>query len=96
MERLNGVRCDGVLGRVPTFQPGGPGKIPSGIRNFNFSPGTRCVSLVCVLSCVVSCGGPDIMLTTHLGRPAILFLSSVLVYSLFLLLKASEPWTFGL
>ena len=24
-----------VVGRVPAFQPGGPGSIPGGVRNFN-------------------------------------------------------------
>ena len=40
----------GVVGRIPVLQPGGPGLIPDGLRNFNFYPGTGCVSFVCVLS----------------------------------------------
>ena len=35
-----------VVGRVPAFQPGGPGSIPGGVRNFNFCPGIGCVSFV--------------------------------------------------
>ena len=38
------------------------------------------VSFVCVLSCAVSGGGPDIVLTTHSGRPTLVYLSSVLVH----------------
>ena len=41
-----------------------------------------CVSFVYVLSCVVCDSGPDIQLTTDSGRPALVYLSSVLVYSL--------------
>ena len=36
---------------------------------------------VCVLSYVVSGGGPDIALTTHSGRSANVFLSRVLIHS---------------
>ena len=50
---------------VCDFQAGGRGSIPGGIRNFNFYTGTGSVSFVCVLSCVVSGGGPDVLLTTH-------------------------------
>ena len=38
--------------------------------------------VLCVLSCVVS-GGPDIVLITHSGRPALVYLSSVLIHSMF-------------
>ena len=38
------------------------------------------MSFVCVLSCVISGGGPDIVLTTHSGRLALVYLSSVLVH----------------
>ena len=58
-----------MVGRVPAFQPGGPGSILGGCRNFNFCPGIGCVSFVCVLSCVVFGGGPEIVLTTDSGRP---------------------------
>ena len=61
----------GVLGTVPTFQPGGPGLSPEGVRNFKFVPGTGCVSFVSVLSCVVSGGGPELGLTTQSGTPCI-------------------------
>ena len=78
------VRRRGVVGRVPAFQLGDPGSIPCGIRNFNFYPGTRCVSFVCFLSCVVCGGSPDIVLITHSGRTALVYLCrpSVLVQSL--------------
>ena len=35
-----------VVGRIPVLQPGGPGSVPDGIRNFNFCPGLD----VCPLS----------------------------------------------
>ena len=54
------------------------------------------VSFVCVLSCVVSGDDSDIVLTTHSGRPALVFLSSIMVYSMLLLLQASGPRAFGL
>ena len=60
-----------MVGRVTAFQPGGQGSIPGGVRNFNSYPGIECVSFVCVLSCAVSGGGPNIVLTTHSGRPAL-------------------------
>ena len=60
-----------------------------------FYPGTGHVSFVCVLSCVVSGGGHVIVLTTHSGRPALVYLSSVLVHSLLLPLQASDPQAFG-
>ena len=36
----------GVVGRVPTFQPGYPGSITCAVRNVHFYPGTGCVSFV--------------------------------------------------
>ena len=86
----------GVIGGIPAIRPGGPGSIPGGVRNFNFYPGTRCVSFVCVLSSIVSGGGPDIVLTTHSGRPVLVYLSSVLVHSLLLPLQASDSRAFEL
>ena len=50
----------------------------------------------CVLPRIVSGVGPEIVLTTHSGRPALVYLSSVLVNSLLLLLKASNPRAFVL
>ena len=50
--------------------------------DYNFCPGTGCVSFVCVLSCVVSGGGPDILLTTDFRETVLVCLSSVLVKSL--------------
>ena len=90
------IRRRGVVGRVPAFQPGGPGLIPGEVRNFNFCPGNWCVSFVSVLSCVVSGGGPEIVLTTHSWRPALELVSSVLVPRLLLSLQASDPRAFGL
>ena len=55
-----------------------------------------CVYFVCVLSYVVSGGGPDIILTTHSGRPALVYLASVLVQRLLHSLQASDPRAFGL
>ena len=90
------ISRSGVVGRVPAFQPGGPGSIPGGVRNFNFCPEIGCVSFVSVLSCVVFGGGPDTVLTTHSGRPALVYLSSVLAQRLLLPLQASHPRAFGL
>ena len=45
-----------------------PGLILDRVRNFNFYPGTRCVSFVCVLYCVVSGGGPEIQLATYFNE----------------------------
>ena len=73
-----------MFGRVPAFQPGCPGSIPGGMR------------VLCILSCVVYGGGPDIVLTTHSWGPALVYLSSVLVHNLLLHTQASDPWAFGL
>ena len=89
------IRRRGVVGRVPAFQPGGPCSIPGGVRNFNFCLGIGSVSFVCVLSCFVFGGGPDIVLTTLSGRPALVYLSSVLVQKLLLLLQSSDTRAFG-
>ena len=76
------IRRHSVVGRVHAFQLGGPGGITGGVRNFNFCSGIGCVSFVCVLSCVVFGGGRDVVLTTHSGRPALVYVSSVLVQRL--------------
>ena len=83
-----------MVSRIHTFELGGPGSISSGVGNFNFYHGTECVPFVCVLSCVVSGGGSDILQTTHSRRSALVYLSSVLVHSLLLPLQASDPWAF--
>ena len=49
-------------------------RFPVGVRNFNFCPGIGRV-MPFVMSCVVSGGGPDTVLTTHSGRPALVFWS---------------------
>ena len=89
------VRHHGAVGRVPAFQPGDPDSILGGVRNINFFPGTGSMSFVCVLTCVVSGDGPDIVLTTHSAKPTLVYLSSVLVHSLLLPLQASDSWVFG-
>ena len=38
------IRRRGVVGSVPAFQPGDPGSIPGGNRNFNSYPGIGSVS----------------------------------------------------
>ena len=58
--------------------------------------GIGCVSFDCVTSCVIFGGGPDIVLTTHSERPALEYLSSVLVQRLLLPLQALDPRAFGL
>ena len=67
------IRLYGVNGRIPTFQP-------SDIGDFNLYPGTLCMPFICVLSCVFSGGGPDILLTTYSGRPVLVLLCSVLMH----------------
>ena len=61
-------------------------RFPGG-RLFNFYPGTGCISFVSVLSCDVFGGGYDIVLTTNSGRPAFVYLSSVLIHNLLLLYR---------
>ena len=79
-----------MVGRVRAFQPGGPGSIPGGVRNVNSYLGIGCVSF----ACVVSGDGPDIVLTRS-GRPALMYLSSVLVHSLLLPLQVSAHGHLG-
>ena len=57
-----------MVGGVPAFQLGGPGSIPCGDGNFNVYPGTGCQSIVFVLFCDCSGGGPDIVLAKHSGE----------------------------
>ena len=90
------IRPRGVFDKVAALEPGGPGSIPGGVRNFNFCPGIGRVSFVCVLSYVVSGGSPDIVPTTHSGRPTLVYLSSVLVQRLLLPLHASDQRAFVL
>ena len=63
-----------MVRRIPVFQPGGSGSIPDGSGIL-----ISVLGLVVCPSCVVSGGGPHIVLTTHSGRPALVYLSSVLV-----------------
>ena len=78
-----------MVGRVPAFQPGGPASISGAVKNLIFFLGLGCV--LCVLSCDVSRGGPDSVLTTHSGSPDLVYLSSILVQRLLLPLQASDP-----
>ena len=50
--------------------------------------------VLCVLSCVVSGGDLEIVLTTHCAD--LMYLSGVLVNVLLLSLQASDPQAFGL
>ena len=74
-----------MVGTFPVFQPGGPGSIPSGVKIVIFG----CVSFVSVLSCVASGSGPDS------ERPALVYLSSVLVQSVATLTHLTH-WHLGL
>ena len=58
--------------------------------------GSISVSFICILSCVASDGGPDILLTTDSGWIVFMLSSSVLAHSLWPSLQASDPWPFGL
>ena len=62
--------------------PAGWIRFPMGSRVLILYPGIECVSFACVLSCVVSGGGPAIVLTTDLGKPALVYLSSILVHKI--------------
>ena len=64
------TRRRGVVGRVPATRRSG--SIPGGVSNFNSYPGMWCMSFVCVLSCAVSGGGPDIV-TSHSGSPTFVY-----------------------
>ena len=91
------IRRRGVDGRVPAFQPGAaarvrfPGRGGSGMLISVLGLGVSCV--FCPV--FVFGGGPDIVLTTHSGRTALVYLSSVLIQSLLLPLQASDPREFG-
>ena len=83
-----------MVSRILTFLSDDLGSIPGGVRNFYFYLRTRCV--LCVLSFVVSGGGPDIVLATYSGRLALVYLPIILVHSVLLLVQASGPREFGL
>ena len=38
ISKFMNIHRRGVVGRVPAFQPGGPGSIPGGVTNYNFCP----------------------------------------------------------
>ena len=85
----------GVTAEVPDFLPLRLGFDSCRVQKFSFLSWDW-VYVLCVLSCVVSGGDPDILLTTHSGRAALVFLSNVLVQNLLLPLQSSDPWTFGM
>ena len=78
--RIPDFQLYGVVGTIPDFQLGGTSS--DGDRNFNPYPGTGCVCVLCVLSCVVSGGSPDILLTTDSEWPELELLSSVAYLSI--------------
>ena len=66
------IRCRGMVGRIPAFQS----FVAQGLVRFPAGSGIsvsilRLVVVSSVLSCVVSDGGPDIVLTTDSGRPVL-------------------------
>ena len=67
------IRRRGVIARVATFQPSGPGSIPGGGQKFLIPILGLGVCPLSVLSCAVYGGVPDIVLTTHSGRPALVY-----------------------
>ena len=70
----------GVVSRLTAFQPGGPGSVPGGVRNFQFYPGTWCVSFV--LCPVLFWRWQTFCWPLISGRSTPVYLSSVLVQSL--------------
>ena len=66
----------GVVGRVPAFQPGGPGSIPVGVKKYNFYSEIACVTFAffCPVLFLAVPPPPDIVLTTHSGRRALMYL----------------------
>ena len=78
-----------MVDTIAAFLFGGPSSIPGGTRNFNFYPGTGCISFACVPSCVVS-GGCSVI-ADHASRKARLCAyACVLVYSLLLPLGRAQ------
>ena len=68
----------GVVGTVPTFQPIGPSLILLRGQGFQ-SLYWNWACVLCVLSSVVSGGGPDILIITDSVRDALVFLSTISV-----------------
>ena len=56
------VSRSGVIDRIPVFWHGNPDSIPGGDRDLNLYP------FICILSCVASGGGPDILLSTDFRK----------------------------
>ena len=79
----------------PALQHVGPGSIPGGVRDFNFYPGTELVPIVCVLPCVVSGGGPDILLAMDSAMSALVYLSRFLVRSMCSPYRHLTHWYIG-
>ena len=59
------LHCSVVV--IPCLSTLRPGSIPGEVRDLNIFPVTERV--LCVLSCIVSSGDPDIRLTTDQGGP---------------------------
>ena len=78
------VHRRGMVGRAPPFQRGEPDSIPGGVTFLLLILGLG-VYPSSVRSFVVSGGGPDILLTTKSGRPALVLFASDLVLNLWLL-----------
>ena len=72
------------------FQSVSRGSILGGVVNFNIDPGTGCAPCLFSVLGVVSGGGPNILLTINSGRPVLVLMSSVLDYSIWLPLQASD------
>ena len=74
---------------------GGPGSIPGEVTNFDFFSGTGCVSFVCLLTCVISGSGLDILLTRDFRVHVPVYLFSVRS-DVCAPLQESDPLVFGL
>ena len=85
----------GVAGRFPNLQHGSRVLFLAGSENSISIMGLG-VSFVCGLSCVVSDGGPNNVLSTRSEKPAFVYLSNIVVHGLLLSLKASDSRAFGL
>ena len=96
MCKFQNIRLRGVVGRVPAYQPDATTRVrfPAGSGILISVLGLGVCPLCSVLCCLR--GGLDIVLTTHSRRPALVYLSSVLVQRLLLSLQASDPRAFGL
>ena len=74
------IRRRGEVGKSLPSNPATRVRFPAGPGILIHILGLGVCPLSCVLSCAIPGGGPDIVLTTHLGRPVLVYLSSVLIY----------------